>query len=151
MLRRYRQDYSPLTELHQTLNRLMEPAWFGNDNSDSFGQMISSVWAPSIDVKDEPGQYVVKADIPGVDPKNIDINLKNGLLTIKGHKETEKKEESKNYVCIERSHGSFCRNINLPDIVDASKINAKSKNGVLEIVIPKSKEAGSHKIQVKEE
>jgi HSP20 family protein len=135
--------FSNLTDLQQTINRIFEPF------DEGFTKIIN--WAPSVDVKDEAHQYTIHADLPGVDTKNIDVRIENGVLTIKGHKESKTKEERDNYLCIERSEGTFFRSMNLPNTADATKINAKVKNGVLEIVIPKAKESTSHKINIKEE
>jgi HSP20 family protein len=138
-----------LSELHQAIDRMFEPNWIDRENW--LSNIVGSNWTPSLDVKEEENQYVIRADVPGVDPKNIDVTIEKGMLTIKGHKETETKEERENYVHVERSQGSFYRTINLPNATDSSKISAKSKNGVLEIIIPKNKEHLAKKIQIKEE
>src|SRR3972149_11277927 len=91
----------------------------------------TSDWQPKVDIVEEPKQFIVKVDIPGVDPKNININLDRNNLTIKEEKETEHKEKKDNYVRYERSKGSFYRRIMLPDAVDGDKIIAKGKDGVL--------------------
>lgn len=116
-----------------------------------FPGMEMTHWVPKIDVKEKDGQYIIRADIPGVNAKDIEVSLDNDMLTIKGKKETETKEEKENYVRVERSAGSFYRTINLPDVADSSKVTAKSKNGVLEITVPKNNKSASNKIQVKEE
>jgi HSP20 family protein len=105
-------------------------------------------WVPAVDIKEENDSYVIHADIPGVDPKDIEVNMENGVLTVKGERESEKKEDKEGYRRIERSRGSFYRSFSLPDSVDADKIVAKSKNGVLEVKIPKSNNNGSRKISV---
>lgn len=129
-----------LAELHQALDRIFEPSIFDRENW--LSNVVGSNWTPSLDIKEENNQYVIRVDVPGVDSKNIDVTIDKGMLTIKGHKETETKEERENYVQIERSQGSFYRTIkNLPNAADSSKISAKSKNGVLEIIVPKSKES----------
>lgn len=138
-----------LSELHQALDRMFETSVFDRENW--LSNVVGSNWTPSLDIKEENNQYVIRADVPGVDPKNIDVTIDKGMLTIKGHKETETKEERENYVHIERSQGSFYRTISLPNAADSSKISAKSKNGVLEIIVPKTKESLSQKIQIKEE
>lgn len=138
-----------LSELHQALDRLFEPTFFDRENW--LSNVIGSNWTPSVDIEENQNQYIIRADIPGVDVKNIDVTIDKGMLTIKGHKETESKEERENYVHIERSQGSFYRTINLPNAADSSKISAKSKNGVLEITVPKSKESVAKKVQIKEE
>lgn len=108
----------------------------------------TSDWQPTVDIVEEDKQFVVKVDIPGVDPKDIEIHLDNNTLTIKGEKENEHKEKKDNFVRYERSKGSFYRRIMLPDMVDGEKINAKSKNGVLIVTIPKSEKGVSRKIKV---
>lgn len=108
-----------------------------------------SDWQPKADIIEEEKQFVVKIDIPGVDPKNIEVSLNKNILTIKGERESEHKEKKENFVRYERSKGSFYRRIVLPDMIDSDKINAKSKNGVLLLTIPKvEKNGGSRKIEV---
>lgn len=140
---------SNLSEMHQALDRFFEPSWFERENW--LTNVASTNWVPTIDLKDDGNQYVIRADVPGVDPKNIEISIEKGVLTIKGKKETETKEEKENYIHIERSQGSFYRAITLPNITDSSRVVAKTKNGMLEIIIPKLKESAAHKIQIKEE
>jgi HSP20 family protein len=138
---------SNLAELQKTINQLFDPTLM--KQSGEFTSLLSSDWVPNIDVKDEHNHYLITADIPGVDPKNIDVSIDNGILTIKGHKEAKKREESKNYVRVERSKGSFYRSVSLPEAVDSPKISAKFKNGVLEIIAPKNKNGTRKKIKVK--
>jgi HSP20 family protein len=109
-----------------------------------------SDWQPKADIIEEEGQFLVKIDIPGVDPKDISVDIDNNTLTIKGEKETEHKEQKNNFIRYERSKGSFYRRIMLPDMVDADKIAAKNKNGVLYITIPKAQNRTTRKIQVQE-
>lgn len=148
MLTKHTPLLTNLSDLHQLMNRMLQPNLLEGDIG--FGNVIAN-WTPTIDVKDEQNQYVISADIPGVDPKNIDVRMENGILTIKGNKETKTKEKRENYVYLERSEGSFCRSMSLPNAVDSTKINAKIKNGVLEIIVPKTKESTSHKVKIKEE
>lgn len=135
-----------LGHLQQDINRLFEPFGWQTDN-DAAGVMVSD-WSPHIDIKDEGKEYVIFADIPGVDPKDIEIQMENGILTIKGQKEVNKEEKNENFVRVERSRGTFMRRFSLPDIVDASAIKAKSKHGVLQITVPKVEKAKSRKIEV---
>lgn len=141
--------FSELSELHHTLDRLFDNSFTEWNKDFPLPQM--SQWTPKIDIKDKDGQYLIRADVPGVNAKDIEITLENGMLTLKGKKESESKEEKENYVRIERSSGSFYRSFSLPDAGDPSKISAKSKNGVLEITVPKNNKSSSHKIQIKEE
>lgn len=108
-------------------------------------------WLPSLDVSETKGDLVVKAELPGIDPKDIDISLNEGVLTIKGEKKQEKEEKEEGYHLIERSYGSFTRSIRLPQEVQSEKINASYKNGVLKITLPKSEEAKKKEIKIKVE
>ena len=106
-------------------------------------------WLPSLDVAETKNEIVVKAEVPGLEPKDIDISLSDGLLTIKGEKKHEREEKEENYHLVERSYGSFARSIRLPNEVQSDKINASYKNGVLKIVLPKSEEAKKKEIKIK--
>lgn len=119
------------------------PSIFGDSN------IVTSNWRPSVDIKEEDDCYVFIADIPGVDPKDIEVNAENNSLTIKGEKKEESKEEKNGYKHVERSTGTFYRRFSLPSSADTDKIEAKSKNGVLEIRIPKTEKVKAHKIPVK--
>jgi HSP20 family protein len=110
--------------------------------------VATSDWVPAVDIKEEKDGFVIVADIPGVDPKDIEVNMENGMLTIKGEKEAEKKEEREGYKRVERSYGSFYRRFSLPDTADAEKIAAKSNNGVLEVTIGKQEQVQPRKISV---
>ena len=107
-------------DLEKEFSRLINP------NFES-STVETSDWQPKVDVVEESKQFVVKVDIPGVDPKDISVSLDRNNLTIKGEKETEHKEKKDNYVRYERSKGSFYRRIMLPDVVDGDKITAKGK------------------------
>jgi len=106
-------------------------------------------WLPSLDVAETKNEIVVKAEVPGMDPKDIDISLSDGLLTIKGEKKQEREEKEENYHLVERSYGSFTRSIRLPKEIQSDKINASYKNGVLKVVLPKSEEAKKKEIKIK--
>ncbi|MBS0288014.1 MAG: Hsp20/alpha crystallin family protein [Proteobacteria bacterium] len=114
-------------------------------------QAMESAWAPKVDIKEEGDEFVVYADIPGVDPKDIEIKMENNTLIVQGEKKTVKEEKEKNYYRMERTAGKFYRQFTLPETVDGNKITAKSKHGVLAIHLPKTKEANlQRKIEVKE-
>lgn len=108
-------------------------------------------WLPSLDVAETKGDLVVKAELPGMDPKDIDISLSEGVLTIRGEKKQEKEEREEGYHLIERSYGSFTRSIRLPKEVQSEKIEASFKNGILKVVLPKSEEAKKKEIKIKVE
>jgi HSP20 family protein len=116
--------------------------------ADEGSSVATSDWVPAVDIKEEKDRFVIIADIPGVDPKDIEVHMENGMLTIKGEKETEKKEEREGYKRVERSYGSFYRRFSLPDTADAEKITAQSNNGVLEVSIAKQEQVQPRKISV---
>ena len=108
-------------------------------------------WLPSLDISETKNDLVVKAEIPGIDPKDIDISLANDVLTIKGQKKQEVEEKEEDYHLIERHYGSFARSIRLPKGVQSDKINASYKNGLLRVTLPKSEEAKKKEIKIKVE
>ena len=129
-------------DLEKEFHKMLNPGF-------EMATVEASDWQPRVDVVEEADKFVAKVDIPGVEPKDIDISFANNVLTIRGDKENEHKEKKENFVRYERSKGSFYRRIMLPDIVNADKISAKNKNGVLIITIPKSEKRSARKIEVK--
>jgi HSP20 family protein len=141
--------YRPSSLLHQ-LHRLSQE-WdqlFEPSGPEDNSLVETSHWAPCVDIKEEPERFVLYADIPGVDPHDIEIAMENGVLTIKGERSSSKKEEREGYTRVERSKGSFYRRFALPDTADPDRVTAKGKHGVLEIMIPKREKAKSKKIKV---
>lgn len=105
-------------------------------------------WTPRVDVREEAQRFVILADIPGVEPKDIEISTDKGVLSIKGARQSETKEENGKLTRVERNSGSFLRTFSLPDSVEAEGISAAGKHGVLEISIPKKAQAAPRKIEV---
>jgi HSP20 family protein len=109
---------------------------------------VTSQWAPRVDIREEDKRFVILADVPGVDPKEIEISMEKGILSIKGERKAESKEETGKLTRVERSYGAFYRRFALPDSADADGITAVGKHGVLEISIPKKPEVAPRKIEV---
>ena len=99
--------------------------------------------SPEVDIEESENQFLITADLPGVEEANIDITVKDGVLTISGHREESKEEQNEGTILRERSYGSFQRSMPVPDRVDADKINAKFEKGVLVVTMPKKAEAVS--------
>lgn len=116
--------------------------------TDDNGNVVTSDWAPAVDIKEEDNRYLITADIPGVKPDEIDVHMEDGILSIKGERESKTEEEKDNYKRIERNYGAFYRRFTMPDNADADKISAKSEHGVLEVSIPKKETAQARKISV---
>jgi HSP20 family protein len=114
----------------------------------SNSDLTTNKWIPKIDVKELDNQYKIYADVPGIDPNAIEVNVENGILTIKGNVESEQKEDKNNYLRVERTMGSFIRQMSLPGSIDEKNIKAKSKNGVLEINLPKTEKSAAQRIPV---
>ena len=137
-----RWNRTPLfTALHDDMSRMLENIW----DTKTFGME----WNPSIDIAETDNDIIVKAEIPGVDPKNIDISIVDDTLTIKGEKKEEKEDKGKSYHRVERSYGSFARTITLPAHVKTDEVEAKNHQGVLEITLPKMEKTRAKKITVK--
>src|ERR1043165_7081140 len=105
-------------------------------------------WEPAIESHVENGNLVVKADLPGIDPKEISLSVHGNQLTIEGERKEEEKKEEKDYVYREVSYGKFLRTVELPAGVDADKVKAEYKDGVLKIIMPAPKQATGKKIQI---
>lgn len=105
-------------------------------------------WQPSVDILEKTNKYLVKVDLPGVDLKDIDITAEDGMLTISGERHSEKKEDKNGQRLTESCYGSFYRSFNLPKGIGIDDIKASSKNGVVEIEIPKGKNSIPKKIQI---
>lgn len=136
----FRHYYHPQSLLNQLQHELM-PFMAGREVENTCGPQ--DAWAPKVDIKEEEKEFVVFADIPGVDPNEIEIEMDGNTLTVKGERKTEQEVKQKNYYRLERKTGKFFRQFTLPESVDSSKISAKAKNGVLAIHLPKAEE-GKH-------
>ena len=131
------------------MDRLVDTFLFGVPQKRDFWEEIE--WLPAVDVAETKNEMVVNVEIPGMDPKQIDISLSEGTLTVKGEKKQETEEKEENYRLIERRYGTFTRSVLLPQEVESDKISASYKNGVLTVVFPKSKEAKKKEIKIKVE
>lgn len=138
-LRRY-EPWGLVNQLQREMNQMMSA---GSNGSESV-----SDWAPAVDIRENDGSYVLHADIPGVEPKDIQIDMEDGVLTIRGERHSDTEDESENYRRVERVRGTFFRRFSLPDTADAENISAKSNHGVLEVTIPKQAKVKPRRISV---
>jgi HSP20 family protein len=137
---------SVLDDFRREINDLFNPTL---SKTDKTGYLPESNWLPAVDIKENEKQYIVLADIPGVSSKDIDIFIdENNRLVLKGERTSETTEEKHNFVRIEREAGAFYRAFSLPDNIDANAISAKVKDGMMEVIIPKSNKATGRKIPV---
>lgn len=141
--------YSLLHSVKQEMDKLFDSAF--QDFPIDATENMPSKWHPKVDIQEKDDCYIVTADIPGVDPKDIKISINNNTLIIQGEKVLENRENDKNYQRIERYSGSFYRQFSLPANVDGGNIKAKSKHGVLELALPKTKVSSTRYIEVKDD
>ena len=106
-------------------------------DEDASVPVAASDWAPAVDIKEEEHRFLIQADIPGVNPDDIEVEMENGVLSISGQRHAEHEEEKEGYKRIERSYGSFVRRFSLPETADPESIKAKCKNGALEVIVTK--------------
>lgn len=143
-LRTY-EPYGLASQLHQEINRL-----FGNalTRGDDDNAAVAADWIPAVDIREETDRYVLRADVPGVDPADIEITMEAGVLTIRGERIEDRAVDGNGFRRVERLSGRFFRRFTLPDTADAENISATGRNGVLELVIPKHAKVQPRRIQV---
>lgn len=132
--------------LRQLFDRLFDGGIQQGGNEDS--NVVTSQWTPHVDIKEEADRFILLADIPGVEPSDIEVQMDKGMLAIKGERTLETRSEGTNFSRVERRHGTFHRRFALPDSANPEGITASGRNGVLEIVIPKRPETTPRRIQV---
>lgn len=149
-IRRYEPRYRPDRSL-QLLNQLLrEPGVdniFGNTAATSEPDALTD-WLPAVDINEEAQRFVLHADLPGVDPENIEVTMEDGVLTVQGSRTTVTTDAADNYKRYERVSGKFLRRFALPDTANGEEITATTKQGVLEVIIPKQHKVQPRKISV---
>jgi HSP20 family protein len=138
--------WTPYATLHDELRNVIDK--FVGDGDADHSNVVTSQWVPRVDIKEEASRFVILADIPGVDPNDIEIHMEKGILTLKGERKEERKEETEKFTRVERARGLFHRRFALPDSADAEGISASGRHGVLEIVIPKRPEQTPRRIKI---
>ena len=131
------------TTLQDQMNRLFNDAFERSSEESNL-----TTWAPAVDINETEHELVVKADLPGVDAKDLDIRVENNVLSIRGERKFEKKVNEENYLRVERAYGSFSRSFSLANTVNPEGIKADYQNGVLTLNIPKREEAKPKQIKV---
>ena len=132
----------PWTAMRQEMNELISNIWGGN------GTSLNS-FAPALDVAEKDNSFELHMDVPGMEAKDLDIQVQGNTVTVSGNRKEEKEEKGKTFHRIERRSGSFSRTVTLPCEVTAKEVAAEYTNGVLNVVLPKSEKAKPNKITVK--
>jgi HSP20 family protein len=133
--------------LQERMNRVFEDAgrgWRSEEPS------ATTSWSPAVDIFETEGEIIVKAELPGVDKKDISLNIEKNVLTLKGERRFEKETKQENYHRIERSYGSFSRSFSIPNLVDEERIRADYKDGILSISLPKREQVKPKQIPIGE-
>jgi HSP20 family protein len=132
-----------LSGLQEQVNRLFESSLQGRSDSSAI-----TTWAPAVDIFETENELVLKADLPDINEKDLDVRVENNMLTVRGERKFEKKVEKESYLRVERAYGSFSRSFSLPNTVNTEAINAEYKNGVLTVELPKRAESKPKQVKV---
>jgi HSP20 family protein len=139
------EPFRELMSLQDRMNRLFSESYRPQGEDD---WALGGTWAPAVDIYEHENNIVIKAELPGVDPKDVDIRLDNNVLTVQGERKLDNEVKKENYHRVERSYGAFTRSFTLPTTVDPSGIKAEYKDGVLRVTLPKREEAKPKQIQI---
>lgn len=137
------EPWSIVDLLHRDLDRMATRRFTGNDTESPVAD-----WVPAVDIVEEKDRFVLHADVPGVDPADIDVSMENGVLTLSGTRHRENVTEEEGFKRVERATGRFLRRFTLPDTAHADGVTAKSSNGILEVSIPKVPAVQARRIAV---
>jgi len=136
--------FADITALHEQMNRMLDERLFRPRRETSLAH-----WSPAVDIYEDAEGITIQAEVPGVEPDQIEVKVEDDTLSISGKRTLEREEKKENYHRVERAYGSFLRTFSLPPTVDTEKIRAENRNGVLSVFLPKKEETRPRKIQVK--
>jgi HSP20 family protein len=145
---RYPQTWPAQARMQDDLKHMFDRLLQAGTDSPDESAVVTGQWVPRVDIKEEADRFVIYADLPGVDPEQVEVLMDKGMLTIKGERKNETEEKTERFSRIERRYGSFYRRFALPDTADADGITAHGYHGVLEISIPKKPVATPRRIHV---
>ena len=145
------EPFRDLLSLQDRMNRLFHESYRGASPGPAPNEedwALGGSWAPAVDIYEQEGNIVLKAELPGIDSKDVDIRLENNVLTLRGERKLDEEVKRDNYHRVERSYGTFTRSFTLPTVVDQEKIKAEYKDGVLRVTLPKHEEAKPKQISI---
>ena len=140
--------FRELTTLQDRMSRLFEDAWGPHRSRRDEEEFVTGAWLPAVDVRENADSVEIQAELPGIDPKDVQVSVENGILTLKGSRQFEKAAEGQTYHRVERAYGTFERTFTLPSNVDANKIEATYSHGILRLMLPKREEAKPKSINI---
>ncbi len=143
------EPFRDLVSIQDRMNRIFDEAFRGAGRPGAEEDWaLGGSWAPPVDIYEHEGNLVLKAELPGIDPKQVDVRVENNVLTLQGERKFESEVKREQYHRVERAYGTFSRSFTLPNIVDTANIKAEFKDGVLRVTMPKREEAKPKQIQV---
>jgi HSP20 family protein len=137
------ESFRSVNSLQEQFSRLFDTSFPGRSSESDL-----TTWAPAVDIQETENELMLKADLPGIEEKDIDVRIENNTLTIRGDRKFEKQVNEDNYLRVERSYGSFSRSFSLPNTINTEAINAEYKNGVLTVQMPKRAESKPKQVKV---
>ncbi len=140
------EPFRELLSLQDRMSRLVDDSYRRQNDGDDWA--LGGSWAPAVDIYEHEGTIVLKAELPGVDPKDVDVRVENNLLTLRGERKFDHEVKRESYHRVERSYGAFSRSFTLPNVVDTQNIKAEYRDGVLRMSLPKREEAKPKQIQI---
>lgn len=138
--------FQDLIALQDRMNQLFDQTW-ARSRREREG-VVAAAWSPAVDVYETPEGIVLKVELPGLNKEDIDIQIKDNTVTLKGERHVEKDVKQENYLRVERAHGAFHRTFTLPTAIQTEKVRAVFKDGVLELNIPKAEDAKPKQIKI---
>ncbi len=142
------EPFRDLVGLQERMNRVFDESFRGINRRSGEEDWVGGSWAPAVDIYEQNGNIVLKAELPGVDAKDVDVRVENNILTLSGERKLENEVKRENYHRVERAYGSFTRSFTLPNVVDTEKIKAEYKDGLLRMTLPKKDEARPKQISI---
>ncbi len=136
--------FKEIERIHDEINKVFDTSMSGRNKEEA--AMVN--WYPAVDVYEDQERVVISAELPGIDPKNVELNIEGDVLTLKGERKFEHEENKENYLRVERAYGTFMRSFTLPDYVDKDNISAEYEKGILKITLPKKPETKPKKVQI---
>ena len=142
------EPFREMVTIQDRMNRIFDEAFRANRGAGSQEDYALAAWTPAVDIYEQEGNIVLKAELPGVDPKDVDVRVENNVLTLRGERKFDSDVKKEGYHRVERPYGSFGRSFTLPTVVETEKIKAEYKDGVLRVTLPKREEAKAKQISI---
>ena len=143
------EPFRDLLAIQDRMNRIFDDSFRGMNRPADDDWALGGTWAPLVDIYEREGNIELKAELPGIDPKDVDVRVENNVLTLRGERKVDREVKRESYHRVERAYGSFSRSFTLPTVVDTEKIKAEYRDGVLHLTLPKKEEAKPRQISIK--